>query len=74
MADQSPPRDRGGRALRVAALVASTFTVLAAAILFSIVKRYIGFELGLLMLVALVGLYFGFGVLIAVHRFVGKLQ
>jgi hypothetical protein len=30
--------------------------------------------MALLMLVALFGLYFGFGVLVAVYRFIGKLE
>jgi len=34
----------------------------------------IGFELAMLMLVALSGMYVGFGILIAVHRFVRKLE
>lgn len=74
MAARSPEGPRSTRTLRIAALVASSFTALAVGILVLMMKRVVSFQLGLLMLVALVGLYFGFGVLIAVHRFVGKLQ
>jgi hypothetical protein len=38
------------------------------------VTKIIGFELAMLMLVALLGMYVGFGVLIAVYRFVRKLE
>jgi hypothetical protein len=34
----------------------------------------ITFQLAMLMLVALLGLYFGFGVLIALYRFTGRLK
>jgi len=36
--------------------------------------KAIGFELAMLMLVALLGMYLGFGVLIAAYRFVRKLE
>ena len=39
-----------------------------------LVKGVITFQLAMLMLVALLGLYFGFGVLIALYRFVGRLK
>ena len=38
------------------------------------VKGVVTFQLGMLMLVALLGLYFGFGVLIFIYRFVEKLK
>ncbi len=37
-------------------------------------KRVIGFELAMLMLVALLGMYVGFGFLIFVYKFVAKLK
>ncbi len=38
------------------------------------IKGVVTFQLGMLMLVALLGLYFGFGVLILIYRFVAKLE
>lgn len=65
---------RNQKALRIAAAVAGSFTALAVAILVLMARRIVSFQLALLMLVALLALYFGFGVLIAVHRFIGKLE
>lgn len=62
------------RALKIAALVSGSLLVLVAFILYLAVKRVITPQLALLMFVALLGLYFGFGVLIAVYRFMSKLQ
>lgn len=62
------------KALRIAASVAGSFTALVVLVLVLMVKAVVTFQLGLLMLVALLGLYFGFGVLIAVYRFVGRLE
>ena len=39
-----------------------------------LVKGVITFQMALLMLVALLGLYFGFGVLIFLYRFVDRLK
>ena len=50
------------------------FTALVGAILALLIAKVITFPLALLMLIALLGLYLGFGVLIAVWRFVAKLQ
>ena len=60
--------------LRIAAAVAASFTLLIAAVLTLLVKHIITFQMALLMLIALFGLYFGFGVLIAVWRFTGRLE
>jgi hypothetical protein len=62
------------RSLRTLALVAGSFTALATTIIALTVWRIVTFQLGMLLLVALVGLYFGFGVLILIHRFVAKLE
>jgi hypothetical protein len=67
----SDPRNKS---LRTLAAVAVSFTVLAATIMFLAAKGIVSFQLGLLMLVALVGLYFGFGVLAIVYRFISKLD
>jgi hypothetical protein len=58
----------------IAGAVSFSFTAIALCILVLLGRRVITFQLGMLMLVALVGLYFGFGVLIAVYRFTAKLK
>ena len=67
----SDPRNNS---LRTLAAVAVSFTVLAATIMLLAAKGIVSFQLGLLMLVALVGLYFGFGVLAIVYRFISRLE
>jgi hypothetical protein len=66
--------ERNNRTLKVAAAIAASFTALAAGVIVLMVRRIVSFQMALLMLVALLALYFGFGVLIAVYRFVGKLE
>jgi hypothetical protein len=58
----------------VVAGVVVLFMVLIVTILFLMVKRVITVQMGMLMFVALLGMYLGFGVLIAIYRFVGRLQ
>jgi len=53
---------------------ALSFTALAVLIFMLLVLNVVSPQLALLMLVGLVGLYFGFGVLIAVYRFISKLD
>lgn len=62
------------RTLKVIAGILVSFVGLAGTIIFLSVTKIITFEVGKLMLVALVGLYFGFGFLIAVYRLVDKLD
>jgi len=62
------------KALKIAAGVAVSFTGLVIVILVLMANRIITFQMALLMLVALLGLYFGFGVLIAVYRFIARLE
>jgi hypothetical protein len=54
--------------------VIALFMALFGTIVYLRVTKAISFELTLLMLVALLGLYLGFGVLIAVYRLVQKLE
>ncbi len=58
----------------IAAAISISFTGIVVLIMTLLVKGVITFQLALLMLVALLGLYFGFGVLIAVYRFVARLK
>ena len=54
--------------------VVGSFLALVAVILVLLARRIIGFELAMLMVVALFALYVGFGFLIFVHRAISKLD
>jgi hypothetical protein len=60
--------------LKIAAAVSLSFTGIVVLVMALLVKGVITFQLALLMLVALLGLYFGFGVLIFLYRFVDRLK
>ena len=60
--------------LKVVAGIAASFTVLAGIIIFMSANKIVSFEMAKLMLIALFGLYVGFGILIAVYRLVAKLE
>ena len=57
----------------IAGLVA-LFTGLVVAIIFLAITKRITGPMAMLMLIALLGMYVGFGFLIAVYRFVDKLK
>jgi hypothetical protein len=56
------------------AWAAGSFTLLAVVIIALAVLGVVTMQLALLMLVGLVGLYFGLGVLVLVYRFVSRLD
>ena len=58
----------------VAAGIAASFIGLAGTIIFLGKTEVISFVLAKLMLVALLGMYVGFGFLIAVYRLIGRLK
>jgi len=60
--------------LKIAAAISLSFIGIVVLIMALLVKRVITFQMAMLMLVALLGLYFGFGVLIALYRFTGRLK
>ncbi len=62
------------RTLIVVAGIAASFTGLAGAIIVLSAAKIISLGMGMLMLVALVGMYVGFGILIAVYRLINKLE
>ena len=62
------------RTLKVVAGIAASFIGLAGMIIFLSKAKIISFEMAMLMLVALLGMYLGFGFLIAVYRLIGKLE
>jgi hypothetical protein len=54
--------------------MAASFTGLASAIIVLLVTKTVSAQLGILMLVASVGMHLGFGILIAVYRLIAKLD
>jgi hypothetical protein len=62
------------RTIKVVAGIAASFTGLVGTIIFLLGKKIISFEMAILMLVALLAMYVGFGILIAVYRFMSKLE
>jgi hypothetical protein len=62
------------RTIKVIAGIAASFIGLVGTIIFLAEKKIISFELAILMLVALLAMYVGFGILIAVYRLMGRLE
>jgi hypothetical protein len=62
------------RTLKVVTGILVSFAGLAGTIIFLSVAKIVTLEMALLMLVALLGMYIGFGILVAVYRFVCKLE
>jgi uncharacterized membrane protein YeaQ/YmgE (transglycosylase-associated protein family) len=62
------------RTLKIAAGIVASFAGLAGAIIFLLVKKIISFGVAKLMLVALLGMYVGFGILIAIYRLIRNLE
>lgn len=62
------------RTLKVVAGIVVSFTGLAGTIILLSETNTISFQIAMLMLAALLGIYIGFGVLIAVYRLVDKLE
>ena len=62
------------RVLIIAAATIVSFIALAALIITLLAMKIIGSTVALLMLVALVGMYVGFGALIAVYRLINRLE
>lgn len=63
-----------GRTLKIVAGIVASFAGFAGAIIFLAMAKIVSFEVAKLMLVALVGMYIGFGILIAAYRLMGKLH
>ena len=62
------------RTLKAVLGIAVSFAVLVGVIIFMSQMKIISFEVAKLMLVALLGMYVGFGILIAVYRLIAKLK
>ena len=61
------------RTLKAVAGIVVSFAGLAGAIILLFETKVITFEMAMLMFVALLGMYIGFGILIAVYRLIGRL-
>jgi hypothetical protein len=62
------------RALKVVAGIAASFAALVGTIIFLLEAKIISVEMASLMIIALLAMYVGFGILIAVYRLMGKLE
>ncbi len=62
------------RTLKVVAGIAVSFMGFVATIIFLSETKIISFGIAKLMLVALLGMYVGFGILIAIYRLIRKLD
>jgi xanthosine utilization system XapX-like protein len=69
-----PPNPARNRTLKVVAGIAVSFIGLVATIIFLSEMQIISFEVAKLMLVALLGMYVGFGILIAIWRLIRKME
>jgi hypothetical protein len=69
-----PDSPRRSTRLRVAISIALSFSGLVIVVVVMLMRQVISFEMAMLMLVALLGLYVGFGVLIAVYHLIGRLE
>ena len=62
------------RTLKIVAGVVASITGLVSGIILLSEAEIISFEMAMLMLAALLAIYVGFGILIAVYRVIGKLE
>ncbi len=62
------------RTLKVVAGIAASLMGLVGTIIFLLAAEIIGSTMAKLMIIALLGMYIGFGILIAVYRLISKLD
>jgi hypothetical protein len=62
------------RTLKVVAGIAASFTGFVGTIILLSEMKIISFEMAKLMLVALLAMYVGFGILIAIYRLIARLE
>ena len=62
------------RTLKVVAGIAASFTALVGAIILLLEMKIISVEMAKLMFVALLAMYVGFGILIAIYRLIARLD
>lgn len=63
-----------GRALWVVAAIVISFAGLAGVIMVLLKMKIIGFSVAMLMLATLLGMYVGFGALVAAYLLISKLE
>jgi hypothetical protein len=54
--------------------IVASFMGLGGVIIFMLATKIVSVQMGILMLVASVGMHLGFGILLAVYRLIGKLE
>jgi hypothetical protein len=54
--------------------IVASFMGFGGVIIFMLATKIVSVQMGILMLVASVGLHLGFGILLAVYRLIGKLE
>jgi hypothetical protein len=54
--------------------IVASFMGFGGVIIFMLAARIVSIQMGILMLVASVGMHLGFGILLAVYRLMGKLE
>ena len=54
--------------------IVTSFMGFSGVIIFLLVTKIVSAQMGILMLVASVGMHLGFGILLAVYRLIGKLE
>jgi len=62
------------RTLKIVAGIIISFTGFVVTIILLSATEIISVSMAMLMLIALLGMYIGFGILIAVYRLIGKLE
>jgi hypothetical protein len=62
------------RTLKIVAGITASFAALVGTIIFLAEMKIVSLEVAKLMLVALLAMYVGFGVLIAIYRLITKLE
>jgi hypothetical protein len=62
------------RAPRLVVGIVASFLSFAGVIIFLRATKIVSLQMGILMLVMSVGMHLGFGILIAVHRLIDKLE
>ena len=65
---------RRNKTLKVAAGIIVSFSGFVGIIILLLIMKIISFQIAMLMLVALLGMYIGFGILITVYRLICKLD
>lgn len=66
--------DRASRPSKLVVGIVVSFMGFGGVIILMLATKIVSVQMGILMLVASVGLHLGFGILLAVYRLIGKLE